>query len=117
SRIIGRRSRKEVCVELDNYVNLITVKDEPSDDDFVDMGGKSANASVLKRSGGNKEKAVDGANKDKTVASDCNGNIDTKNKNRKEQDTQLGSKEKTKPLLVNLDVLRNRNRKQLKSTW
>ncbi|GJR62939.1 hypothetical protein Tco_1505101 [Tanacetum coccineum] len=41
----GRRPRKEVVVEPDNYDNPFDINDEPSDDDFVDMGGNGLNAS------------------------------------------------------------------------
>ncbi|GKC24971.1 hypothetical protein Tco_1027121 [Tanacetum coccineum] len=65
----GRRHGKDVVVEPDNYDNPIEVNYEPSDDDFVDMGGSSSYCSGLRRNGRNKDKAVAGAGHDKSVAS------------------------------------------------
>nr|GEY47137.1 hypothetical protein [Tanacetum cinerariifolium] len=45
----GRRAEKEVVVEPDNDDKTIDVNDEPSDDDFVHMGGSSAYASDSRR--------------------------------------------------------------------
>nr|GEZ75155.1 hypothetical protein [Tanacetum cinerariifolium] len=52
------RPGKEVVGEPDNEAKYIDVNDEPSDDDFVDTGGKNKQASALRRSGRNKDKVV-----------------------------------------------------------
>ncbi|GJV06552.1 hypothetical protein Tco_1344208 [Tanacetum coccineum] len=65
----GRRPGKEVIVEQDNDDKYIDVNDEPSDDDFVDMGRNNVYASGLRRSGRNKDKEVHEADHAKTVAS------------------------------------------------
>nr|GEV45995.1 hypothetical protein [Tanacetum cinerariifolium] len=45
SRRSRRRPGKEVVGEPDNEAKYIDVNDEPSDDDFVDTGGKNSHAS------------------------------------------------------------------------
>nr|GEZ42393.1 major facilitator superfamily domain, general substrate transporter [Tanacetum cinerariifolium] len=65
----GRRSGKEVVVELDNDDKYIDVNDEPSDDYFVDTEGKNSYASGLRRSGRNKDKEVYDSDIAKTMAS------------------------------------------------
>ncbi|GJZ79356.1 hypothetical protein Tco_0644193 [Tanacetum coccineum] len=69
SRRSGRRPGKEVVVERDNDDKYIDVNDEPSDDDFVDLGRNSAYALGLRRSGRNKDKEVYDSDHAKTVAS------------------------------------------------
>ncbi|GKC32463.1 hypothetical protein Tco_1039757, partial [Tanacetum coccineum] len=68
-RTCGRRPGKEVIFEQDNDDKYIDVNDEPSDDDFVDMGRNSVYASGLRRSRRNKDKEVYEADHVKTVAS------------------------------------------------
>ncbi|GKB72735.1 hypothetical protein Tco_0934147 [Tanacetum coccineum] len=69
----GRRPGKEVIVEQDNDDKYIDVNDEPSDDDFVDMGRNSVYASGLQRSGRNKDKEVYYSGHAKTMASGSKG--------------------------------------------
>ncbi|GJX20685.1 hypothetical protein Tco_0223362 [Tanacetum coccineum] len=64
----GRRPGKEEVVEPDNDEKYIDVNDEPSDDDFVDIGSSSY-ASGLRRSGRNKDKEVYDSDHAKTVVS------------------------------------------------
>ncbi|GJU80960.1 hypothetical protein Tco_1283325 [Tanacetum coccineum] len=63
-----RRPGKEKVVEPDNDDKYIDVNDEPSDDDFVDIGSSSY-ASGLRRSERNKDKEVYDSDHAKTVAS------------------------------------------------
>nr|GFA61969.1 hypothetical protein [Tanacetum cinerariifolium] len=72
-RISGRRLGKEVVVEPVNDDNYIDVNDEPSDDDFVDLGRNSPYASRLQRNGRNKDKEVYDSDHAKTVASGSKG--------------------------------------------
>ncbi|GKA95628.1 hypothetical protein Tco_0817723 [Tanacetum coccineum] len=68
-----RRPKKEVVVEQDNDDKSMDVNDEPSDDDFVDMGRNSSYASGLRRSGRNKDKEVYYSGHAKTMASGSKG--------------------------------------------
>ncbi|GJX81730.1 hypothetical protein Tco_0331211 [Tanacetum coccineum] len=68
-RSSGRGLGKEVVVEPVNDDKDIDVNDEASDDDFVDMGGNSAYASGLRRSGRNKDKEVYDSDHAKTLQS------------------------------------------------
>ncbi|GKC29763.1 hypothetical protein Tco_1037057, partial [Tanacetum coccineum] len=68
----GRRHEKQVFVEPDDYDDAIDVNNEPSDDDFVDMGGSSSYGSGLRISGRNKYKKVYVADNAKSVPSGGN---------------------------------------------
>nr|GEV84415.1 major facilitator superfamily domain, general substrate transporter [Tanacetum cinerariifolium] len=65
----GKRLGKEVIVEHDNDGKYVDINDEPSGDDFVDMGRNSVYALGLRRSRRNKDKEVYEADHAKTLAS------------------------------------------------
>ncbi|GJU46612.1 hypothetical protein Tco_1203878, partial [Tanacetum coccineum] len=105
SRRSGRRPGKEVVVEPDNDDKYIDVNDEPSDDDFVDLGRNSAYASgkkslhgcldnglncdrihyCLRRSRRNKDKEVYDSDHAKIVASGSKVNDKTESVTKQKQ--------------------------------
>ncbi|GJU37285.1 hypothetical protein Tco_1185639 [Tanacetum coccineum] len=83
----GRRPGKEVVVETDNDDKYIDVNDEPSDDDFVDMGRNTSYASGLRRSGRNKDKEVYDSDHAKAVASGSKGKGEKQGRKRSREIT------------------------------
>nr|GEW61507.1 hypothetical protein [Tanacetum cinerariifolium] len=93
-RSSGRRLGKEVVIEPVNDDKYIDVNDEPSDDDFVDMGRNNPYASGLRRNGRNKDKEVYDSDHAKTVASGSKGKGEKQGRKRSRETTMPEAKKK-----------------------
>nr|GEV50939.1 hypothetical protein [Tanacetum cinerariifolium] len=114
-RSSGRRLGKEVVIEPVNDDKYIDVNDEPSDDDFVDLGRNNPYASGLRRNGRNKDKEVYDSDHAKTVASGSKGKGKKQGRKRSRETAMPEAKKKAasdKPAGVKKQKQGNKKTKQ-----